>query len=380
MEKEMPTFLNNSIEQQSESPDNAIASKNSELGRLRSTTNNMNPPMQLPLGKGEEFVRQSRDELCIEQSSGATEVQHRGILIEQGIAEYSHSEDRSAELIGDCGKETVEQARDELVEILSLDSSYAQVKGILIEKGIMQESSSDAEQNVEYFAEEEAKEVKTIEISSDEEFIRLLRSDVKTSLAEEICLENELEEYILKKLKPQKEIPDEIAAMNKFIKEFTLRIDSHPGMKEWEKFNSCIEKVHQYYMSLDYPMFTQDDNGVQANLDKQAEHKDLDVSQGLTQVEADIEKMMEPLNELILRSEKLTHSIEGIEKKITKLDTKVDNFNIKYNDTLANREKSYEDMMALQSMRERIGQRLTRIETEIHTSKTRLLQGHTENK
>ncbi|KRF84671.1 kinesin-like protein KIF20B isoform X2 [Drosophila virilis] len=373
MEKEMPTFLNNSIEQQSESPDNAIASKNSELGRLRSTTNNMNPPMQLPLGKGEEFVRQSRDELCIEQSSGATEVQHRGILIEQGIAEYSHSEDRSAELIGDCGKETVEQARDELVEILSLDSSYAQ-------KGIMQESSSDAEQNVEYFAEEEAKEVKTIEISSDEEFIRLLRSDVKTSLAEEICLENELEEYILKKLKPQKEIPDEIAAMNKFIKEFTLRIDSHPGMKEWEKFNSCIEKVHQYYMSLDYPMFTQDDNGVQANLDKQAEHKDLDVSQGLTQVEADIEKMMEPLNELILRSEKLTHSIEGIEKKITKLDTKVDNFNIKYNDTLANREKSYEDMMALQSMRERIGQRLTRIETEIHTSKTRLLQGHTENK
>ncbi|XP_030572973.1 uncharacterized protein LOC115771413 isoform X2 [Drosophila novamexicana] len=329
MEKEMPTFINNSIEQQSESPDNAIASKNSDLGRLRSTTNNLNPPTQLPLGKGEEFVRQSRDELCIEQSSGATGVQHRGILIE---------------------------------------------------KGIMQESSSDAERQVDYFTEEEAKEVKTIEISTDEEFIRLLSSDIKTSLAEEMYMENELEEYILKKLKPQKEIPDEIAAMNKFIKEFTLRIDSHPGMKEWEKFNSCIEKVHQYYMSLDYPMFTKDDNGVQGNLDNQTEHKNVDVCQGLTQVEADIEKMMEPLNELILRSEKLTHSIEGIEKKITKLDTKVDSFNIKYNDTLANREKSYEDMMALQSMRERIGQRLTRIETEIHTSKTRLLQGHTENK
>ncbi|XP_064545865.1 uncharacterized protein LOC135433640 [Drosophila montana] len=376
MEKEMPTFVNNSIEQQSKGSDNA----NIELVYLKSTTQNMNLRTQLPLGKDEEFVKQSRDELCVEQSSGATEVQHMGILIEQGIAEYSHSQERSAELIGDCGKETVQQTRDELVEILSLDSSYAQVKGILIEKGIMQESSSDAEQTVDYFTEEEAQEVKTIEISSDDEFIRLLSSDIKTSLAEEMYLENELEEYILRKLKPQKEVPDEIADMNKFIKEFTLRIDSHPGMKEWEKFNSCIEKVHQYYMSLDYQMFDKDDNGVQGNLDKQTEHKDLEICQGLTQVEADIEKMMEPLNELILRSEKLTHSIEGIEKKITKLDTKVDSFNIKYNDTLANREKSYEDMMALQSMRERIGQRLTRIETEIHTSKTRLLQGHTEKK
>lgn len=187
------------------------------------------------------------------------------------------------------------------------------------------------------------------------------------------CVERELEDYCLSTLKRPVDMPDSIEGMMKYINEFTESLDTKPDQKDWVKFRSCIREVYEYHLNKKSEHENVDDNS-----DVQVFYRDTDLKKDLTQVELDIVRMMQPLNELIQRSQKLTNSIECIESKINRLDLKVDSFYLRYNENLHKREQSFEEIMTLQRFRERIGQRLTKIETEIHTSKTLLLKGRVQ--
>lgn len=168
-------------------------------------------------------------------------------------------------------------------------------------------------------------------------------------------------------------MPTSIEDMMIYINEFTEGLDTNSDAKDWDKFRSCIREVHDFHMSK-----KAEHENVDETAEEQTPNNGQDLKKDLTQVEFDIVKMMQPLNELIQRSQKLTNSIECIENKISRLDLKVDSFYIRYNENLQKREQSFEELMALQRLRERIGERLTKIETEIHASKTLLLQGRVQ--
>ncbi|XP_002008338.3 uncharacterized protein LOC6582643 [Drosophila mojavensis] len=341
MENEMP------IDIESENSDGAMTSEtdNPEQGASNMPAKHM-LLQQISMSKYGQLVQQSREELLVEQSSGSKPVQHKGILVEKGIMECSNN----YELIGDCGstgnaEEMVHQTRDEFVEQLCSDPKYAHVKGVLIEKGIL-EDSSDPDVDQDGY----------VETSSD------LGS-----------LEKELEEYCRTTPKRPVDMPTSIEDMMSYINEFTEGLNTNSNVKDWDKFRGCIREVHDFHMNK-----KAEHENVEENTDEQTHNNGLDLKKDLTQVELDIVKMMQPLNELIQRSQKLTNSIECIENKISRLDLKVDSFYIRYNENLQKREQSFEEMMALQRLRERIGERLTKIETEIHTSKTLLLQGRVQ--
>lgn len=169
------------------------------------------------------------------------------------------------------------------------------------------------------------------------------------------------------------ESPIDMAKIINDINQFTANLEKNSSSIDWQQFRVNLLKIHRYYMKILQSMKPQNINFID-------DQENAGVGIDLTQFELDIDNVMEPLNTLIIRSKTLSNQIEGVEYKINNLDSIAEEFYAKYNQTLFNREKAFNDMMTLQSMREKIGKRLSEIEMEMHASRIQLLQRGVQNK
>ncbi|KAM8708728.1 hypothetical protein ACLKA7_015661 [Drosophila subpalustris] len=351
-----------------------ISRKSSKLGPI------------LP-AKLEQIVEQRR-ELWKEQRSESRGVRQKGILIERGIRKCSSDRNlklRAGEFIGDCQlnsnrrrEELVQQTRDEFSDELRLDAKYASLKGILMEKGIRTHSDKlpkaySIEKNEDIFRNVVSPVIEELR----EQYVQQLSSNIKPAYLKERVLEKgfiEVCEIEGRNMETTEDFSIDMAKIINDINQFTANLESNAHCIDWQEFRLNLLKIHGYYMNNMQKKDPQ--NVTQSNDGEDDEEIDID----LAQVELNIENVMEPLNTLITRSKTLGNHIEGVQHKINSLDLKVEEFYRKYNQTLLNREKAFNDMMTLQSMREKIGQRLSQVEMEIHASHTQLLQRGVQNK
>ncbi|XP_032595416.1 uncharacterized protein LOC116805717 [Drosophila grimshawi] len=218
------------------------------------------------------------------------------------------------ELVEDCEpkrptQQTVKETRYEFEEQLNLDAKYTPTRGVRIE----------AEQKV------------------DEDFLE----------SAENLMDKLREEYAM-------QFNSDIQPTKANVKE----VHKEEDLIESRNYADGItqEKIHS---SMDMATIIDDINHFSERLEINCDNIDLD--------------LMAPLNDLAVQSKALSNHIECIDNKISILNLRVEIFYKKYNRTLLNREKAARDMMSLQVLRETIGRKLTQIEMEIHSSKTRLL-------
>ncbi|KAH8416931.1 hypothetical protein KR222_006887 [Zaprionus bogoriensis] len=304
------------------------------------------------MARCEERLQQSRDEMTAEQSSGPRRVLQKGILIETGIRQFINY---PGELIGDSMlnrrvEELVQQTRDEFAEHLILDAKYARSKGILMQKGILRSLDKTGDYHTK----------------GAEAYVLQMCEHVNSAHLKEVLKEKGMLESWVKErqaLQPKPANPPNMSQIIKDINRFTSQMETDHQCINWQEFRGNLLKVHDYYVNNRQDQSSNNDNHPTA-----LETEDLD------QVDQDYETIMEPLSTLVKHSKRLTNDIEGMERKISRLDDKLEEFYSRYNQTLIDREKAFKDMMALQSMRERIGRRLTHMELEIHATRSQISQ------
>ncbi|XP_060658608.1 uncharacterized protein LOC132793032 isoform X1 [Drosophila nasuta] len=302
-----------------------------------------------------EYIEQCREEEPMEQISSSKKVQQKGILSERGIRKStSYHKPKMTEVIGDsqqniCRRreELVLQTINEFAEQLRLDPNYAQTKGLLIEKGIRKYTENQGafikrdymppEKMVEHSVENFANQSSPIYRSPD---INNLRIEKGLKLSWE-NKKNTLENGSF-----------DMPKILSYIQQFNKSLDNNSGNINWTDFRKNLLKIHRYYMKQHSFICSDEEYAVD------------DVGEN-------------PLNKFGQDSKTLKKNETC---KINSLDLKMQEFYIKYNRTLINREKTFKEMMTLQSMHKQIGQRLSQIEMEIHASRSQLLKRGVHNK
>lgn len=146
----------------------------------------------------------------------------------------------------------------------------------------------------------------------------------------------------------------------KEINQLSARMEIIQDKIDWKEFHRNLLKVHEYYV-----------NNIPEK-ENVADLKSTAIVDDVCRAGLDIETVMGTLNNLIVQSKRLTNNIECVEHKITTLDHKIEQFYIKYNKTLLEREKAFQDMIALQTMRTDIDRKLMRMEAEIHAARSQV--------
>lgn len=208
------------------------------------------------------------------------------------------------------------------------------------------------------------------QVKGSEEYAHQMSVSVKPSHLREVLVEKGLLESWVKE---HRGLVHEVPHIVKEINQFSTRIETLQDQIDWTEFHRNLLKVREYYVNN---IFVDEE---QKNKDEDKEKDDavtksMEIVDDVYRAELDIETVMSTLNNLIVQSKRLTNNIQCVDHKITSLDHKIEQFYRKYNQSLIEREKAFQDMIALQTLRSEIDRKLLRMETDIHASRAQIHQ------
>lgn len=306
------------------------------------------------------IIEQYREQVK-DQSSEFKQVRQKGIFVETVIKRCSSDRNlKVGEEIGDFQPNTVRRREDSVQDTRCEIVKEPRVKGL--KKEIR--TYSDKPQI--------KPNVKNTDIfRKDASLSGNLVEQIKPAYVKEALLEQGLKEaWVNEEKDPEtsEESPIDLGNIVTDINQFTASLENNIHNNDWHKLRTNLQKIHRYYMDN----LQGSDPQKQTQLIDIGNQDNVKVDINIEQVQLDIDNMMNPFNTIINRSKTLNSHTEN--------DLKVKEFYKKYNQTLLNRKKAFNDMKALQSMSARIEQRLTQIEMEIHASRRQLLQRGVQNK
>lgn len=207
------------------------------------------------------------------------------------------------------------------------------------------------------------------QVKGCEEYVQQMSLSVEPSHMKEVLIEKGLLESWAKEHHGLvHEVPHIVQEINKF----STRVETLQDKIDWKEFHRNLLKVHDYYVNNIYEEKEEDKHEDKEKDD--AVRNSVQIVDDVYRAELDIETVMSTLNNLIVQSKRLTNNIQCVDHKITSLDHKIEQFYRKYNQTLIEREKAFQDMIALHTLRSEIERKLLRMETEIHASRVQIHQ------
>lgn len=164
-------------------------------------------------------------------------------------------------------------------------------------------------------------------------------------------------------VKERRGIDSNVPEIIEKINQFSTRMESIQHKINWQEFRQNLLKVNEYYV-----------NNILHSVEDDEPIKPIVMVDNVNRAEMDIETVINTLNNLIIQSKRLTNNIRCVEQKVSSLDYKIEDFYKKYNQTLLNREKAFRDVIAMQTLREQIERKLTRMESKIQASRAQMRQ------
>ncbi|XP_034656160.1 uncharacterized protein LOC117893594 isoform X2 [Drosophila subobscura] len=242
--------------------------------------------------------------------------QHR-LTVEAAVS--GHIEDLVQEMRSEFMKKTLCKAKH-------LKSAFMK-KGLKCGyKKLKSESEAELQEDIE---EEEAEEQKS---------------------KEEFGSKKEAEELLPGEQNPKEEFDSKEAEINQLvvqINEFTSNMEqSPPDSADWQQFRGSLSKVCQIYQPA----------------------KEVPDPESISELIPD-----QPLQSLKGRAAQLRHKISGMEGKMVSLDQRFGQFCDQLDSSRIDKERTERDMAILRCMQERIGRRLTQMETDLQQSHEHLL-------
>ncbi|XP_017842552.1 uncharacterized protein LOC108599882 isoform X2 [Drosophila busckii] len=259
-------------------------------------------------------------EVRIEKTSESLPAQ-RGVLIEEGIVEYSNILDvveRTIEVIGDCSDQYV-----------ASNAQQSQIKGFLFEQGIMRSFTREQLLLLDY-----SQQLKSLEVK---------QAQLKAALN-------------------QKSVRAED------INEFTEDLENNPQSIDWQLFRANLQKIHRYYKSN----LEETEEALETNLEDTVFTPESELALKLIEANHNATDILDPLNNIIMRTRSLRKNWKGIKCKSKLLFKFWKLFNAKYEQSELKRERANNELMILKWMQESIQRKLHTFEEEIYTSKQQL--------
>lgn len=198
------------------------------------------------------------------------------------------------------------------------------------------------------------------QVKGSEEYVQQVSVSVKPAHLREVLMEKGmLESWVKERRGIDTNVPQIIEKIN----QFSTRMESVHKKINWQEFRQNLLKVNEYYV-----------NNILNSDEDDESNQPIVMVDNVNRAEMDIETVMSTLNNLIIQSKRLTSNIRNVEQKVTTLDYKIDDFYKKYNQTLLDREKAFRDVIAMQTLRDQIERKLTRMESKIQASRAQMRQ------
>ncbi|ALC44538.1 CG32459 [Drosophila busckii] len=281
-------------------------------------------------------------EVRIEKTSESLPAQ-RGVLIEEGIVEYSNILDvveRTIEVIGDCSDQYV-----------ASNAQQSQIKGFLFEQGIMRSFTREQLLLLDY-----SQQLKSLEVKQAQLKAALNQKSVRAGLVAKFW-ESEVHEGVIDMFKLVED-----------INEFTEDLENNPQSIDWQLFRANLQKIHRYYKSN----LEETEEALETNLEDTVFTPESELALKLIEANHNATDILDPLNNIIMRTRSLRKNWKGIKCKSKLLFKFWKLFNAKYEQSELKRERANNELMILKWMQESIQRKLHTFEEEIYTSKQQL--------